>query len=276
MLVFALTFFYSRPLLVEKSTNLLGTIAGEGGLMTFLVEGTRFFLAILFTFLAARLLVQVGLVKMELLERSYILPIKDLFNRFGLKAALLMVLLIGFYRVSDIVMGVIANVFYTDLGFSKTVIAGITKTFGLIMTLLGGFLGGMLTMRFGVYRILFLGAALAVGNSLLFMLLSLVGNNVYFLSAVIAADNLSAGIATTAFVAYLSGLTSISFTAVQYAIFSSLMTLFPKLIGGYSGTIIGVAGYKYFFLMTATLGVPVLLLIVLVKKQQEKVERGRI
>jgi len=84
---------------------------------------------------------------------------------------------------------------------------------------------------------------------------------------VISADNLTAGLASAAFVAFLSSLTNVSFTAVQYAIFSSLMTLIPKIIGGYSGTIVDSLGYSQFFLIAAMLGVPVLLLIVVAAKR---------
>jgi PAT family beta-lactamase induction signal transducer AmpG len=161
---------------------------------------------------------------------------------------------------------VVSNVFYLDMGFSKNVIAGITKTFGLAMVLVGGFLGGLLTVRFGVNTILFVGALLSAATNLLFMLLAGGGADVGLLTMVIAADNLSAGIATTAFIAFLSSLTSISFTAVQYAIFSSAMTLLPKLIGGYSGTMVSTFGYEKFFLITALMGVPVLLLIFAVRK----------
>jgi PAT family beta-lactamase induction signal transducer AmpG len=129
------------------------------------------------------------------------------------------------------------------------------------MTLLGGFLGGMLTVRFGVRAILFLGAFLSAATNLLFMLLAGSHADTALLAMVIGADNLSAGIATTAFVAFLSSLTSVSFTAVQYAIFSSMMTLFPKLIGGYSGTMVSAFGYETFFLITAVMGIPVLLLV---------------
>ena len=135
------------------------------------------------------------------------------------------------------------------------------------MTLAGGFLGGVLTIRYGVMRILFLGALLSSITNLLFLLLATVGNNVNLLAIVIAADNISAGIATTAFVAFLSSLTSISFTAVQYAIFSSLMTLFPKLLGGYSGTMVTAWGYEWFFILTTLIGGPVLLLIWLAQKR---------
>ena len=98
------------------------------------------------------------------------------------------------------------------------------------------------------------------------MLLAVTGPDPWLLKLVIGADNLAAGIASAAFVAFLSSLTSISFTAVQYAVFSSIMSLFPKLIGGYSGTIVTTIGYPSFFMLTALMGVPVLYLIWLIRK----------
>ena len=184
----------------------------------------------------------------------------DFFKRYG-KAAILLLLLVALYRISDIVLGVIANVFYHDLGFSKNEIATTTKVFGIIMTLVGGFLGGLMTMRYGVMKILLLGAILSAFTNLLFMWLAHAGNDIVLLSGVIAADNLSAGLASAAFIAYLSSLTNISFTAVQYAILSSLMTLFPKLLGGYSGGMVNELGYSNFFLMTTIMGLPVIILI---------------
>ena len=123
-----------------------------------------------------------------------------------------------------------------------------------------------LTIIFGVMKILFLGAVLSALTNLLFMLLAQVGQDITMLYVVIAADNLSAGLASAAFIAFLSSLTNISFTAMQYAIFSSLMTLLPKILGGYSGTIVESIGYEQFFLITAVMGLPVLVLIVLANK----------
>ena len=191
---------------------------------------------------------------------------KYFFDRYGLSVAFLLLALVGLYRISDIVLGVITNVFYQDLGFTKPVIANVVKSFGLGMTILGGFLGGLLAIRFGVMKILFLGAVLSALTNLLFMLLAQVGQDITMLYVVIAADNLSAGLASAAFIAFLSSLTNISFTAMQYAIFSSLMTLLPKILGGYSGTIVENIGYEQFFLITAVMGIPVLLLIVLANK----------
>ena len=172
---------------------------------------------------------------------TYIAPVADFFARYG-RIAVPILLLVGFYRVSDIVMGVIANVFYIDMGYSKNAIATASKLFGIWMTILGGFLGGYLSLKYRVIRVLMLGAALAMGTNLLFIALAASPGNLPLLYTVVAADNLSAGLASAAFVAYLSSLTSLSFTAVQYAIFSSIMTLFPKVLGGYSGQNRGCLG----------------------------------
>ena len=235
----------------------------------FINEVVRLLLSLLFSLTGIYLLVSLNIVNKKMVFNTYIEPVADFFKRYG-KTAILILLLVGLYRISDIVLGVIANVFYYDLGFSKNEIATTTKVFGLIMTLIGGFLGGLMTMRYGVVRILLLGAILSALTNLLFMWLAQSGNDIILLRGVIAADNLSAGLASAAFIAYLSGLTNISFTAVQYAILSSLMTLLPKLLGGYSGSMVNELGYSSFFLMTTLLGLPVIVLItyLMLKKPQ--------
>lgn len=230
------------------------------------IELIRLVLATLVAVTIGKLLIWSGLVQQKTLHRSYVEPVQDFFRRYGLSMALLLLALIGLYRISDIVLGVIANVFYQDMGFTKPEIATVVKTFGLLMTIVGGFLGGILALRYGVMRILFLGAVLSALTNLLFMMLAQMGNDITMLYVVISADNLSAGLASAAFIAFLSSLTNISFTAVQYAIFSSLMTLLPKILGGYSGSMVESMGYDNFFLLTALLGVPVLLLILLAGK----------
>lgn len=270
MLAFALTFFKIGSGIAEMGAYLPNIPDTDGNIGTFFLELSRFTLAVAAGFVVAWGAVKIGLLNKEMVKQAYYAPIKDFFVRHGVKTASLLLVLIGFYRLSDIVLGVVSNVFYLDMGFSKTVIAGVTKSFGLGMTLVGGFLGGFLTIRFGIQKILFLGALLSAATNLLFMVLAAAGNNLLLLTVVIGADNLSAGIATTAFIAFLSSLTSVSFTAVQYAIFSSMMTLLPKMIGGYSGSMVSGLGYEKFFLLTATMGVPVLLLILLVQKVMRK------
>lgn len=201
----------------------------------------------------------------DLVVDGYFEPIREFLARYG-SYALLLLLLIGSYRVADIVMGVISNVFYVELGFEKQEIGRVTKAFGLAMTLVGGFLGGVLSLRFGVIRILLLGAVLTAATNLLFSLLASVGADLGLLMAVISADNLSAGLASAAFVAFLSSLTSIRFTAMQYATLSSIMLLIPKLIGGYSGSMVDAMGYEWFFIGTALMGLPVCILVFLVSR----------
>jgi PAT family beta-lactamase induction signal transducer AmpG len=207
------------------------------------------------------LLVGLGLVDRPMARDTWVEPVLDFFGRYGVRTALLLLALIGLYRISDIVLGVIANVFYQDLGFTKPQIAQAVNTFGVVISIAGGFLGGLLATRFGVMRILFLGAALSAATNLIFVLLAYAGYNVPLMYLTVAADNLAAGLASAAFVAFLSSLTSVSFTAVQYAIFSSLMTLLPKVLGGYSGSIVDGIGYPGFFVFTTLIGVPVLLLV---------------
>ena len=196
---------------------------------------------------------------------AFIEPFADFFKRYG-KHALLILLLIGTYRISDIVMGIMANPFYVDMGYSKGEIATISKIFGVAMTLVGASLGGVLLARYSTYTILFLGAFLVVITNFIFAILAFVGKDITLLTLIISMDNISAGIATTAFITYISKLTNIEFSATQYALFSSMMLLFPKFIAGFSGVYVDSFGYINFFITAALIGVPVLGLIIILKK----------
>ena len=199
------------------------------------------------------------------LDIALVAPFRDFFQRYG-KPATVILLLIGTYRISDIVMGVMANPFYLDMGYTLAEVAAISKVFGVIMTLLGAALGGILLSRYSTYSILFLGAFLVVVTNLIFAVLAFVGKDIALLTLIISMDNISAGIATTAFITYISKLTNIEFSATQYALFSSLMLLFPKFIAGFSGVYVESFGYIHFFVGAALIGVPVLGLILLLKK----------
>jgi PAT family beta-lactamase induction signal transducer AmpG len=197
---------------------------------------------------------------LEWLRGALIEPFADFLSRYG-HQALLILALIAVYRISDVVMGIMANPFYVDMGYTKDEVAAVTKIYGVIMTLVGAFVGGVLSMRFGVMRVLMLGAVLSAATNLLFAALSTRGHDVTALIFVISADNLASGIASAAFIAYLSSLTNINYSATQYAIFSSMMLLAPKFLAGYSGRYVDAFGYQNFFYATALLGAPVLLLV---------------
>ncbi|MBU0500664.1 MAG: MFS transporter [Gammaproteobacteria bacterium] len=249
--------------------------AGDGVFTGFILEALHFFLAIGVAVLIGWALVLLGLVNRDMARDTWVEPVADFFHRYGLKTALLLLALIGFYRISDIVLGVISNVFYQDMGFSKVEIATAVKTFGVLVSILGGLCGGLLVSRFGVVRILMLGAVMAVAANAVFIILAHLGHNLPMMYLAVGFDNFEAGLAGAAFIAFISSLTSVSFTAVQYAIFSSLMTLFPKVIGGYSGTIVDGIGYPGFFTFTSLIGVPVMVLVWIVGKRLEIAQPNR-
>ncbi|NIE96978.1 AmpG family muropeptide MFS transporter [Acinetobacter sp. Tr-809] len=434
------------------------------------LEALRFLTATASALLIGFALVKIGVVNQQMAKETWVAPILDFFKRYGVKLALVLLLLIGFFRISDIIAGVISNVFYQDLNFSKEQIAEAVKIYGVLFSLIGGFLGGLLAQRMNIMKLMFVGAVLASSTNLIFIglvksgkpldqvevqvgaqhyqvqtdevgywklqvpnealakahtiqvstqyqnqadtkvqlevpylvgtqqaqiqLLPMSGNDQLtpkelkqslvikgqlagvkaeelnaerpvvltldgqefvakvdqnglftgvidgkilqasptktitalanlnsntgsellatrqyrvdtashaetdlnvdiqpiavvdpaqqgtvelsgkviksysslWLYLAIIVDNLASGLAGAAFIAFLSSLTSVSFTAVQYAIFSSLMTLTPKLLGGYSGTIVSNIGYPNFFLMTTLIGIPILVLVVWVAK----------
>ncbi len=197
---------------------------------------------------------------MDWLRGALVAPFMDFVLRYRWQAALLLAL-IGTYRISDVVMGIMANPFYVDMGYSKDEVAAVTKIYGVIMTLAGAFAGGALAMRLGVMRVLMLGAVLSAASNLLFAALSTRGYDLSGLIFVVSADNLAGGIASAAFIAYLSSLTNVNYSATQYALFSSMMLLLPKFLAGYSGRYVDAFGYPNFFVATALLGIPVLLLV---------------
>lgn len=441
--------------------DLTAKLAIKDPFLAFLVESVRFIGAGMLALVAGWGMVKAGAVNKDMAMETWVVPVSDFFKRYGVKVALALLLLIGFFRISDIIAGVISNVFYQDMNFTKEQIAEAVKIYGVIFSLVGGFLGGLLSQRFAIMKVMFLGAILASTTNLAFVglvysgtkttdvtvsvggfsqqvptdevgfwkvevptqdLLSaaqidtqvglqdhskvlkqalpylkadaskpvqlqllpltqdgvldakeqadkhvvvegqlfgvdvkdlpeqglnvlldgkehaaklepngrfsvaLAGNvlanaqdktltvrlqqadgtqleqslaysisaasqdnlgqhidalplihadqathtvsgkvikqySSLWLYAAIIIDNLAAGLAGAAFIAFLSSLTSVSFTAVQYAIFSSLMTLLPKIIGGYSGTIVTNIGYPNFFYLAMLVGLPVLILV---------------
>jgi len=202
----------------------------------------------------------------EWFSAAVISPFAEFFQRTG-KTAIIILLLIATYRITDITMAVMANPFYLDLGFSKSEIASVTKLFGFFLTIGGAALGGVLVMRYGIMRILLLGSVMVISSNLLFAWLSTLGHNIDMLALVISADSLAGGIATAVFIAYLSSLTNTAYTATQYALFSSLMTLFPKIIAGFSGIVVDDYGYMVFYIYASLLGIPALLAILYLMKK---------
>lgn len=457
---FVLSYIYSGQL----TERLIQHFVIKDSFALFSFEAVRFIGSGVVAFVVGSSLVKMGAVNKQMAYETWVNPVADFFKRYGVKLALVLLLLIGFYRISDIIAGVISNVFYQDLNFTKEQIAEAVKVYGVIFSLVGGFLGGLLAQRMNIMKLMFVGAILASSTNLIFvglvksgqplndvvinvgqqifktqvdetgawkinvpvellkanqsmsatasfqhdaahsvsvtlpyinqagsstdlLLLPITSDNTinqresessivvrgqYFkalaenqsiklsldgqsfdakldkegvfstaipakqllassskklnaalmqndqvqlqtglnyqvntssgqsanldvdlqpinlskavdgqlelkgkvikeysstwLYFAIIVDNLASGLAGAAFIAFLSSLTSVSFTAVQYAIFSSLMTLTPKILGGYSGTIVSNIGYPNFFLLTTLIGIPILILVVWVAK----------
>ncbi len=163
-------------------------------------------------------------------------PLADFFSRFG-KTAGLVLALICVYRLSDFVLNIM-NPFYLDLAFTKTEIAEVRKVYGVIMSMLGVFVGGFAIARWGLMKPLVIGAFSGPLTNLVFMWLATRGHDVGALVTAISIDNLASGFSGTCLIAYMSGLTSAGFTATQYALFSSLYALPGKLIASQSGRIV--------------------------------------
>jgi PAT family beta-lactamase induction signal transducer AmpG len=190
---------------------------------------------------------------------AVVCPFVDFFSRYG-KVALALLVLIGIYRISDISMAAMANPLYLDLGFSLSQIGTITNVYGIVMTITGGLVGGLMVTRYGIPRMLVVGAALTAVTNLLFAVLATIGAEVAMLVVTISADNLSNGFASTILIAFMSSLTSRAYTATQYALFSSLMTLPGKFVSGFSGVAVEAWGYPWFFIAIGIAGVPAVLL----------------
>lgn len=222
-------------------------------------------------------------------------PFLDFFRRLGW-FALVILLFIGIYKLSDVIMGVMASPFYIDAGFSKSDIANVTKIYGFLMSVVGGLIGGVLVARWGVVKPLILGAALVGLPNLLFAWLAYQGidqvfltippserilplpsgsgRDLWLLTLAISGDNLGGGIAGTVLIGYLSSLTSSAYTATQYALFSSFMSLPGRFIGGWSGVAVEEIGYRDFFAWTALISLPAIVIAIYLAHRERR-QRGQ-
>jgi PAT family beta-lactamase induction signal transducer AmpG len=213
-------------------------------------------------------------------------PIADFFGRYGLGLGVMIFAFIGVYRLTDFTMGTMTNPFYIDLGFTLTEIAAVIKIFGLLSSLFGVFVGGLVVARFGRVGALLTGSVLVIISNLNYSLLGTHGCHIplecaqsgmfdfmqgHFgargpateagVALVVSFDNIALGVHGTALIAFLSSLTSSRYTATQYAVLSSLYALPGKLLMGTSGFMVNALGYGDFFLYTALLSIPGLLLL---------------
>jgi PAT family beta-lactamase induction signal transducer AmpG len=202
---------------------------------------------------------------------AVVCPFTDFFARYGVKLGVLMLAFIGSYRLADFTMGVMTNPFYLDTGFSLKEIAAVAKGFGVFMSILGTLIGGVAVARLGTTKALVIGSVGVIVANLLFAAFAWYGEaNLVGLAALISADNVAMGIAGTSLIAYLSSLTSASYTATQYALFSSMYALPGKLLMGASGFVVDAIGYPFFFVYTSVLGLPALVMLYFLTQQARR------
>jgi PAT family beta-lactamase induction signal transducer AmpG len=206
---------------------------------------------------------------------AVICPLTDFFARYGVRVAVIALLLIGSYRLTEFTMGSMANPFYIDHGYSLGQIATIVKAFGLPVSMLGVVVGGFIIAKSGLRLALFLGSGLIIASNLGFALLATTDSaTLVGLAIVNSLDNLAQGIHGTALIAFLSGLTSARYTATQYALFSSFYALPGKLLEGTSGFVVDAIGYPLFFSYTAALSIPGILLLLWLTRRRLVDARG--
>lgn len=193
-------------------------------------------------------------------------PFVDFFERNASQAFTILIF-IGIYRISDMVLGVMANPFYLETGFTEAQIAGYVKTVGLGAVLSGAALGGIAVARYGLGKPLVFGAVILALTNLSFAGLAMLGPNIPALVITISADNLAQGFTGTVFIAYLSSLTNVSYTATQYALFTSLMVLPGKVLSGFSGAVVDAVGWTNFFVYAALMGLPAIILAGMVSRK---------
>lgn len=194
----------------------------------------------------------------EWLKQTIIEPFTDFMKRHYWAAILIFIIL---YKIGDALAGVMTSTFLIEIGFSKTEIATIAKTYGFIATLLGSFIGGALVYKFGVLHILWIGGMLQMLSNLMFAVQAYFGYDTHMLAVTIGIENLSGGIGTSAFVAYISGLCSVRFTASQYALLSSLSAFGRTILGAYAGILAEAWDWVEFFVLTTAAAIPGLLML---------------
>jgi MFS transporter, PAT family, beta-lactamase induction signal transducer AmpG len=196
------------------------------------------------------------------LRSAVVEPFADFFGRHGVKTAVVILVLISVYKASDVLLTMLANPFYVDVGFSLTQIADVTKLFGVWMTILGGIVGGIVVFRLGLIGSMTIAAILMALSNLMFVLLAITGPSMPVFVATIAVENLTGGMGTAVFVAFLSALCNVHYTAVQYALLTSFMQMFGKfVIVPSSGFYADAVGWIWFFVTSTVFALPALVLL---------------
>ena len=204
------------------------------------------------------------------LRNAVIEPLKDFFSRFGFFMATMLLLIIATYRLTDLMMGPMANVFYIDMGFTLTEIGGVVKVVALFAAILGVYIGSVLIKRLGLYRSLLAGASLVMITNILFGYVAVTEKSIISLSVIVAMDSLAAGVVGTVNIAFLTSLVSKKYTGFQYALLTGFMAGPGFALKGLSGLWIDYLqniygfnnGWLGFYITTSLLTIPSILFLI--------------
>jgi PAT family beta-lactamase induction signal transducer AmpG len=208
------------------------------------------------------------------LAGAVVAPFRDLLVRNGPAMLIAIGLFIVLFKFGDALAGSMANPLYVALGFTKVEVATISKVYGVVATLAGVALGGVFVARLGVFRALFVCGALQALSNLMYAVQVWAGHDLGVLTLTIGGENLTGGMASAAFVAYLSDLCSRDFTATQYALLSSLATVGLNVLAASGGALAQALGWTRFFVLDTLLCVPSLLLLLWIMHRSRSSRMG--
>ena len=192
-------------------------------------------------------------------------PFTEFFDRKGFNSAVLILLFVLLYKVGDTMAHSLSTNFYLDIGFTKTEIGTVVKVFGLIATLIGAFLGGLISLRIGLYKSLIIFGIFQAVATLGFSVLASVGNYISVLMVVISLENLAAGMGYTAYLAFMANMTNKEFTATQFALMTAIMSIPRTFFSGSSGFLVEILDWQIYFIFCSLIAIPALIILMKIK-----------
>ena len=240
-------------------------LAGGGGLImadhmsfsqVYLVMAACMLPGVLTTVLAREPVITAGTP--QTMAEAVFNPLIEYFSRSG---ALWMLAFILLYKIGDTMASAMTMPFYLDIGFSKTEIGAVVKLFGFWATIAGSLIGGVIMLRMGINRSLWIFGFLQALSTAGFAVLARIGHSVPALSGVIAFENLSSGMGTAAFIAFMASITNKKFTATQYALLTSLMAVPRTVASAPTGFFAKHMGWVSFFIACTLIAIPGMLLL---------------
>lgn len=210
----------------------------------------------------------------DAINQNVVMPFLSFVGRLGIWTPVVF-LFVATYLISDKTMGPMAKPLYQHIGYTEIQVGLVSSFLGPWATIAGGFAGGIISIRYGLIRCLIIGSALMVVTNAAFAWLALIEDpKTIYLFVTVGADNVAAGFAATVFIAYLSSLTELKFAATQYAFLSSLFNLVGKTLSGFTGILAGKMGFVSFFIFTASLGIPAIILALIIMRYGPEAAKG--